>query len=121
VAILAAYETVPDSSHLVAVDNLLTPTERRQEAMLVERLTAAYLAAGSHNAAAIVQTFDGDTVGLAGFVHPDRALEGELRRVVELRKRGRAVAVVLGPPSKAPEPRDIRHEQLPSLSCNPPT
>jgi hypothetical protein len=123
ITVLAPYETVPDGSRLVAVDDPLTPTERSEEAMLVDRLTGAYLAAGSQQAADIVRTFDGDTVGLAGFVHPDSALEGALKRVVALRKRGRAVAVVLGPSSVAPELRrgHIGQERVSSPGCTPPT
>jgi hypothetical protein len=95
--IFAPFIVAPGGSNVVARTDPLTPTERAEEAAIVETLVVAYQEKGSQIATDIVYGADGDLVLLAAFESPDPLLDPLLRRLAELRLRGRSIAVVVTP------------------------
>ncbi len=94
-AVIAPYEAVNPGDQLLALSDPLTPAQRAQEAALVTTLTNNYQQAGSPNAANVVRFAEGDLVLMANFVHPDSQQQPLLQQLAALRKRGRAIAVVI--------------------------
>ena len=93
--ITAPYEGAGPGGDVVALSDPLSPTERAREADLVTTLTADYEHDASSAAASIVRYADADLVLLADFIHHDQQLEPLLRELAAMRKRGRAIAVIL--------------------------
>jgi hypothetical protein len=93
--IFAPFVVAPGGSTVVALSDPLTPAERAEEANIVETLVAEYEHKKSRVATDIVFGADGNLVLLAAFESPDPLLDPLLRRLAELRMRGRSIAVVV--------------------------
>lgn len=93
--IVAPYDVVVPGSQVVASSDPLDAADRAEEIRLVDTLTSAYLRASRPDLADLIWGADGADVALAGFVHPDPSLDPLLKRLAELRSRGRSVAVEL--------------------------
>lgn len=94
-SIVAPYEAAGPGDEVIALNDPLTATERAREASLISTLNDAYQADAKPDAARIVYDGEGDQVLIAGFAHPDPALDPLLRDLAKLRRRGRSVAVIL--------------------------
>ena len=98
-SIVAPYEQADPGWRVLALSDPLNPTERAEEAALVDSLVALYASLGDPNgdATGIVKLAEGDQVLIAGFAHPDPRAQPMLQRLATLRQRGRSVAVLLAP------------------------
>lgn len=93
--VVAPYEPGLVQGTVIALSDPLDTAERAREAELVEVLNGTMLDRGCIDAARLVRDGDQLPVSLAGFLCNAPDLDRPLRQLVDLRRRGRGVAVVL--------------------------
>jgi hypothetical protein len=98
VMVVVPYRGPVPGDDVIAFDDPLSPSDRQRERELTTRISGAYRASGHDYAAAVVAVGDDALLLRSRSLAPGVVSASDLRALLELRRAGPPIAVVLRPP-----------------------